>query len=371
MAPSSFTPNPAQRGPCDVEQQATSRHFTVGTSTSLRNKMPLSLSLSRVDSSGSEMTYDQFGKSVAEPLEYGFSGKWANKLNNPSSSTLKALEAQQQTVFPETSSSKGLIWSSGPGSSRTCLPKQAVTEPENYPQSSISSTSSESTDSSSESEEPGKSEESKSSESSELTETSKAVGITQPTTSTNNDCYQPSKKLTKEEKAARREETRAARRYKKGKQKARKRLLYAQSEWGELETELANQAFEAWASTQEPFVPKRRAPPVSTTQPSSSSIAETFAIPMSAIGKFIAENADVDVHMKYIAEVAGTPDDKDPEDYIMESGYPSSRAGSSGVSSFHIDLENSCAQRSTATNRKMPSVENRKSTRFNPYGSME
>ncbi|KAF8963827.1 hypothetical protein BGZ52_011967, partial [Haplosporangium bisporale] len=130
--------------------------------------------LSRADSSSFEMTYDRLGESMTEPLEYGSFRKWANRLNNPSSSKLKALEAQRQIVFPGTSSSKGLVLSSGPGSSRTCLPKQAVTEPENYPQSSISSTSSKLTDSSSESEESGESKESKSSEQSESMETSKA-----------------------------------------------------------------------------------------------------------------------------------------------------------------------------------------------------
>ncbi|KAG0338996.1 hypothetical protein BG000_003019 [Podila horticola] len=303
-----------------------------------------------------EMTDAKFEELMAESLQRGSSGKQANKiLKNFSSSILKPLEEQRQAAFLGSSYSESLASS---GSTSTTHSVNMNAEPEDV--------SSESSESSDESE-------------SVSSEFSQSASATQPTTTSrnaNNPPSQPksSKKRTSEEIEAQSIAKKAARKAKKTKQKAKKKSMNVQVEWDVVETQLANEAFQTWAATQEPFVPKPSTHAKSTAQPSSGSHVQNSIIKEDVIKKSIIKEAIAlesgvgipitDVLMEPIAELAGTLDDKYPEDDFIESAGPSPAAGSSETSSRDKPFEDSIGSSSAAASKLKP-------TRFSPYANAD
>ncbi|KAF9332712.1 hypothetical protein BG006_004400 [Podila minutissima] len=330
-----------------------------------------------------DMTDEKFDELMAESLQRGSSGKQANKiLKNFSSSILKPLEEQRQAAFLGSSYSES---SASSGSSSTNRAVHTNAEPEDV--------SSESSESSDESE-------------SVSSEFSNSASATRPTTISTNVHNPPSqlksskkrtreefeaqvteKKLTAEEIEAHITAKKIVRRAKKAKRKAKKKSMEVQAEWAEWdveETQLAKEAFKAWAATQEPFIPKPRTPAKSTTQPPSSahvqssiikeavvekSIIKEEIVEMSIIKEEVAQEFTVESHItdeliEPIAELSGILDDKYTEDDLVESAGPSPGAGSSGTSSRGEPLKGSNGSSSAAASKVKP-------TRFNPYANAD
>ncbi|KAG0363990.1 hypothetical protein BG005_000022 [Podila minutissima] len=339
-----------------------------------------------------DMTDEKFDELMAESLQRGSSGKQANKiLKNFSSSILKPLEEQRQAAF------LGSSYSESPASSGSSSTSRAVhmnAEPEDV--------SSESSESSDESE----------SVSSEFSNSASATRPTTISTNVHNPPSQPksskkrtreefeeqvtAKKLTPEEIEAHVAAKKISRRAKKAKRKEKKSMEVQaeRTEWDVEETQLAKEAFKAWAATQEPFIPKPRTPAKSTTQPSSSaqvqssiikeavveksiikeavvekSIIKEEVVEMSIIKEEVAQEFTLGSHitdelMEPIAELAGTLDDKYTEDDLVESAVPSPGAGSSGTSSRGEPLKGSNGSSSAAASKVKP-------TRFSPYANAD
>ncbi|KAF9382815.1 hypothetical protein CPB97_006914 [Podila verticillata] len=314
-----------------------------------------------------DMTDEKFDQLMAESLQRGSTGKQANKiLKNFSSSILKPLEEQRQAAFLGSSYSDSQALSSNPGSSNTYRSVHMKTEPEDISQLPLASQSSE----------PSAESESESTS----TEVSNS-----PLVSTS------FKRRTAEEIEARKMAKKAAKKAKKIKQKLKNKPETLKVELDTAETQLAQEAFEEWAATQEPFIPKPRIPAKHATQPSSiireatikksivkeavekSIVKEAVekSIVKEAIEKSIVGNSTIDVLMEPIAELAGTLDDKYPEDDFLESVGPSPDAGSSRASSVRDEpLEDLSGSKSIAT-KKLSSLEKVKSTRFSPYANAD
>ncbi|KAF9393154.1 hypothetical protein CPC16_002693 [Podila verticillata] len=295
------------------------------------------------------MTDEKFDQLMAESLQRGSTAKQANKiLKNFSSSILKPLEEQRQAAFWGSSYSESQALSSGPGSSNIHRSVHMKTESKDISQLPLISQLSES---SMESE----------------SESASADINNSPLVSTSFNRH------TAEEIEAQKMAKKAAKKAKKTKQKSKNKTDSSEVERDTAETQLAQEAFQAWAATQEPFILKPRVPAKHAAQPSSIIREATTkkSIVKEAAEKSIVGNSTVDVLMEPIAELAGTLDDKYPEDDFLESVGASPGAGSSGTSSVRDEpLEDLFSSKSTAT-RKLSSVEKVKSTRFSPYANAD